>query len=217
LVPRIDDYGPGRPFVGFLSMDHKLRHRVGESGTGPDLESWLGAGSPPIYFGFGSMPVIDHDGVLSMISEAASALGQRALVCAGWSNFHQGSRALASPHIRLVSTLDHDAVLTRCGAAVHHGGAGTTAACALGGLPALVYSVLADQPFWGRRLEDLGVGAHLGYADLSARTLVSGLGRLLDEAVQARAARLGEVLRSEQPSVPRAADLIEAAAARMRC
>ena len=194
-------------------MDDQLRARVGESGTAADLDNWLRAGNPPIYFGFGSMPVIDQDGVLAMISEAAGILGHRALGCAGWTNFDQGSRGLESPHIRLVNAVDHDAVLTRCQAAVHHGGAGTTAACTRAGLPALVYSVLADQPFWGRRLEDLGVGAHLRYGELSAHNMVTGLSRLLDGAVQARAAHLGKVLRSEQPSAPGAVDLIEAAAA----
>jgi UDP:flavonoid glycosyltransferase YjiC (YdhE family) len=60
--------------------------------------------------------------------------------------------------VRVVGNLDHDSVLGRCRAAVHHGGAGTTAASLQAGLPTVVCSVFADQPFWGTRVVDNGVG-----------------------------------------------------------
>ena len=43
--------------------------------------SWIAAGTPPIYFGFGSIPVESPADTLAMISEACAELGERALVC----------------------------------------------------------------------------------------------------------------------------------------
>ena len=65
-----------RPFVGALTM---------ELPTDADDEvlSWIAAGTPPIYFGFGSMPVQSPADTVAMISEACTQLGERALICTG--------------------------------------------------------------------------------------------------------------------------------------
>ena len=69
-----------RPFVGALTM---------ELATDADDEvaSWIAAGTPPIYFGFGSIPVESPADTVAMISAACAQLGERALICAGWSDF----------------------------------------------------------------------------------------------------------------------------------
>ena len=45
---------------------------------------WIAAGPPPIYFGFGSIPVESPADTLATISAACAQLGERALVCYGW-------------------------------------------------------------------------------------------------------------------------------------
>jgi vancomycin aglycone glucosyltransferase len=46
---------------------------------------------------------------------------------------------------------------------VHHGGAGTTTTAARAGAPQMVLPQMADQPYWARRVADLGIGtAHDG-------------------------------------------------------
>jgi vancomycin aglycone glucosyltransferase len=47
-----------------------------------DVEAFLAAGEPPVYFGFGSMPVAD--GTSRLLIEAARAAGRRAIVSRGW-------------------------------------------------------------------------------------------------------------------------------------
>ena len=43
-------------------------------------------------------------------------------------------------------------------AVVHHGGAGSTAAGLRAGVPTIVVPFMTDQPFWGKRVYELGVG-----------------------------------------------------------
>ncbi len=67
-----------RPFVGALTMELP-------TDADEEVASWIAAGTPPIYFGFGSIPVESPADTVAMISAACAQLGERALVCAGWS------------------------------------------------------------------------------------------------------------------------------------
>jgi len=58
-----------------------------------------------------------------MITGVARRLGVRALIGAGWSGRSAGVRDATT---FITERVDHDLVLSRCRAAVHHGGAGTT-------------------------------------------------------------------------------------------
>ena len=69
-----------RPFVGTLTMELT-------TDADDEVASWIAAGTPPICFGFGSMPVESPADTVAMISAACAQLGERALVCAGWSDF----------------------------------------------------------------------------------------------------------------------------------
>jgi UDP:flavonoid glycosyltransferase YjiC (YdhE family) len=59
---------------------------------------------------------------------------------------------------------------------------------------------MADQPYWGRRVAELGVGvAPLPRRKLSVAPLAERLEQLLgDRSIQARAAALGEQIRAER-------------------
>lgn len=205
IVPDVTDYGSEAPIVGFLRPSAQLRIRLGESGLDPDLRSWLDAGNPPVYFGFGSMPVLDTRATLAMIRAVVARRGLRAIVGAGWSRYDH----VDDEQVRLVGMVDHDSLLPRCLAAVHHGGAGTTAAALYAGIPAVVCSISYDQPFWGARLERLGVGAHLRFRDVDADTLGGALDRVLQPTPRERARRLGELLHGDGDAAMRTVDLLE--------
>lgn len=211
LVPHLD-WGPRRPLVGFLSLDDELRAALGETGLDPALAAWFDAGDPPVLFGFGSMPVRDPAAVVAMITEVSRALGIRALISAGWGRLE--ALEPDSPAVTVVGALDHGAVLPRCVAAVHHGGAGTLAASLGAGIPTVVCSVFADQPFWGARLVDAGVGAHLRFRDLDRARLEEALRSVLTPEVRDAAARLGPRLRTGADAAREAADRVEAVAQR---
>ncbi len=64
LVPRPADWGPGQHLVGPAPPDADLQARLGETAVPAGLDDWLDSGSPPVYFGFGSMPVLNPRGLL---------------------------------------------------------------------------------------------------------------------------------------------------------
>jgi UDP:flavonoid glycosyltransferase YjiC (YdhE family) len=67
-----------RPFVGALTMQLPTE-------ADDEVASWIAAGKPPIYFGFGSTPVQTPDETVAMIAAACAELGERALIYSGGS------------------------------------------------------------------------------------------------------------------------------------
>jgi UDP:flavonoid glycosyltransferase YjiC (YdhE family) len=208
IVPGINDYGEHRPFVGFFIPTEEDRRAFGETTLSADLDAWLSAGDAPAYFGFGSMPVRDPQAAVRMIEQATQHLGLRALISAGWSELEQSNDS--NGRVRVVGALNHDAVMPRCRLAVHHGGSGTTAASVTAGLPTLVCSVFADQPFWGKQLARLGAGAHLRFESLTVAKLERALRRILRPEATQRARALASAMTSQPNAAARAAALIEA-------
>ncbi|MFJ3406523.1 glycosyltransferase [Promicromonospora sp. NPDC090134] len=235
LAPGLaDEWGPRRPLTGFLALDAAARARLGEAGAGSGgsldgldagLDAWLDDGEPPVYVGFGSMPVADPAALLAAVDAACADLGVRALVSAGWNDFSGaagpgGPGGAAGPggsggsgpdgkRVRVVGAVDHAAVLPRCRAAVHHGGAGTTAAALRAGLPAVVGWYSADQPMWGDLLRGAGVGVARRASTLTQPGVLAGaLAEVLDDATAARAAALGARLVPPDEAVAAAADAI---------
>lgn len=205
VVPKPSDWPASHRLTGMVGLSSSTRAAVGESAP-PGLADFLDAGPPPVFFGFGSMPVLDPAAMLQVVDDVAADLGVRALVGAGWSAYD----GAAAGRVFVAAAFDHDTWLPRCRAAVHHGGCGTTHAVLRAGLPAVVCSFLTDQPFWARQLVRLGVGAHVPFARLSRARLTAALLTVLDDAAAARARALAPVLRAEDGAAV-AASAIEAA------
>jgi sterol 3beta-glucosyltransferase len=58
----------------------------------------------------------------------------------------------------VVDDLSYPELFDRVTAVVHHGGAGTTALGLRHGRPSMAIPAIADQFFWGHRMQALGVG-----------------------------------------------------------
>lgn len=187
------DWPPGLRPLGFLQPWPELRAQFGDVGIPAELGSWLEAGPPPVFFGFGSMPVLDPGAMLDTIRATLNNLGARGIVAAGWSELNEAG----DESLFIVDEVDHQSLLPRCAAAVHHGGAGTTAASLTAGTPTLICSVLADQPFWGARCRSLGIGDTLPFTKLDTRRLTEDLRTVLDPQVSVRAKEVGARLAEE--------------------
>jgi UDP:flavonoid glycosyltransferase YjiC (YdhE family) len=188
-----------RPFVGTLTL---------ESSTDADEEvaSWIAAGTPPIFFGFGSIPVESPADTLAMIGAACAQLGERALVGAGWSDF---SNVPHFEHVKVVGAVNFAAIFPACRAVVHHGGAGTTAAGLRAGVPTLILWMLDVQVIWGAAVKRLKVGTARRFSSTTEKSLVADLRRILAPQYVARAREIATRMAKPAESVAAAADLVE--------
>jgi vancomycin aglycone glucosyltransferase len=117
------------------------------------LEQFLAAGDPPLYFGFGSMRAAAETSQL--LIGTARTLGRRAILVRGWGAIDAVD---AGDDILAIGDVNHERLLPRVAAVVHHGGAGTTTAAARAGRPQVIVPHLYDQFYWAHRVETLGVG-----------------------------------------------------------
>jgi len=192
-------WGGQRPFVGALTM-------ALPTDSDEDVLAWIAGGSPPIFFGFGSIPVDSPAETLTMIASACSQLGERALVCAGWSDFSGGSRF---DHVKVVGAVNYATVFPACRALVHHGGAGTTAASLRAGVPTLILWMADVQVVWGAAIKRLKVGTSRRFSTTTEKTLVADLRTILDPHYLARAREMAGQMTSPADSVRAAADRVE--------
>ncbi|OBH97914.1 glycosyltransferase [Mycobacterium sp. E2733] len=189
-----------RPFVGALTMGLT-------TGADDDVVSWIAAGTPPICFGFGSMPVESPAEAIEMISSACAELGERALICAGWSDF---SDIRHGEHVKVVGGVNYAAIFPACRAVVHHGGSGTTAASLRAGVPTLILAMDVNQMLWGACVKRLKVGSSRRFSSTTRKSLVADLRRILAPEYTTRARELATRMTTPAESVASAADAVEA-------
>lgn len=188
-----------RPFLGALTMELP-------TDADDEVASWIATGTPPIYFGFGSVPVESAADTVAMIGAACAQLGERALVCSAGSDF---SHVPHFEHVKVVGEVNHAAVFPACRAVVHHGGAGTTAAGLRAGVPTLILWTAADQPQWGIQVKRLKVGTARRFSSTTRQSLVEDLRTVLAPQYVARAREFGTRMTRPDESVAAAADLVE--------
>ena len=189
-----------RPFVGTLSM-----------GLSTDIDdevaAWISAGTPPICFGFGSMPLESAADTVTMIGEVCAQLGERALICSGWTDYSEGPQF---DHVKVVGPVSYERIFPMCRAVVHHGGSGTTAAALRAGVPSLILWMAGDQPFWAAQLKRLRVGTGRRLISTKPEQLLSDLRQICTPEYEARARSLGARMIPRAESVSRACDHLEA-------
>jgi UDP:flavonoid glycosyltransferase YjiC (YdhE family) len=188
-----------RPFVGALAM-------ALSTDADEDVASWIAAGTPPICFGFGSVPVESPSDTLAMISAACAQLGERALVCSGSTDF---GKVPDREHVKVVGVVNYAAIFPACRAVVHHGGAGTLAAGLRAGIPQLVLWTLPDQPFFAAQLKRLKIGAGRRFSTTTQKSLVADLRRILAPQYVARAREIAPRITAPATSAAAAADQVE--------
>lgn len=163
-----------------------------------DLAAFLAAGPKPLYVGFGSMSDREAQAVTDLIVRAVAMSGRRAILATGWGGLV--ARAdIPADRLMIIDGAPHDWLFARVTAAIHHGGAGTTAAAVRAGIPSIVVPFFGDQPFWAWRLEQLGVAPpKLLRKIMTAEDLARAIARAGDPAMQARARELGRRVDAEQ-------------------
>jgi len=156
-----------------------------------ELEAFLEAGEPAVYFGFGSMRAPQD--VAQVMVETARALGRRAIVSRGWADWSLAEAA----DCLAIGEVNQAALFKRVAAVVHHGGAGTTTAAALAGAPQVVIPQHYDQHYWAQRIDRLGIGTAHAPGRPTAESLRSALDHTLRHDVAARAQVIASAVRRD--------------------
>ena len=178
----------------FTQTGYPLMARGGELSEG--LRRFLDLGAPPVYVGFGSVPIANRERLGRLLVEAAHLAGQRLVVSRGWAgigSLDHGDCCL------FVDDEPHSVLFPKVSAVIHHGGAGTVATAARAGVPQIVLPHVADQFLWRGQIVGLGLGPRapmlrMVSADSLARAMTATLTdptyrqRALEVAAQLRAA-----------------------------
>ena len=199
VVARPLDFSPWIHVTGNWFLDESDGYEPPE-----ELADFIGRargdGKKLVYVGFGSMVVENRAAITKTIVDSVLKADVRCIFSKGWSDRLQGPYDSAEiripPELIVIKSAPHDWLFNEIDAAVHHGGAGTTAASLRTGIPTVVKPFFGDQHFYGARVDDLGVGRCLDKFNTSV------FSRALwevthNERIIQKARELGEKIRSE--------------------
>lgn len=162
-----------------------------------ELDQFLRSGDKPVYIGFGSMPGPEPSEPLGEQLLAAVRVARlRAVVLAGSSGL---GRADTTDEVFVTEPVPHEWLLPQTRVAVHHCGAGTTAAALRAGVPSVPVPHLGDQAFWAGRLRRLGAATQpVRRRNLDPRRLAAAMNAATRDEHLLQAARgLARVLQAE--------------------
>ena len=153
-------------------------------------------GARALYIGFGSMSNRNPQEAANLIVKALELSKQRGIILSGWGGLQ---KADLPKSVFMVDSVPFSWLFPRVGAAVHHGGAGTTAFGFRSGIPSIIVPFFADQPFWGHLVAKLGVGPEpIPRKKLTVERLAKAIEKSLnDQKMRQRAADLGLKIQAE--------------------
>lgn len=191
VIPVPSDWDDSSIVTGFWFLEPARDWQPSSS-----LREFLESGTPPVYIGFGSMVNQDPNETAKMIISALERSGQRGIVGSGWSGIQDEH---VPDFVHIVESVPHSWLFPRMAAVVHHGGVGTTAAGLRAGVPSIITPFFGDQPYWGHRIFELGVGPKpVPKKKLDAEKLSNAISTAVsDGAMKENAAKLGSKIRSE--------------------
>ena len=150
IIPHPADWPNSVHVTGYFFLDTQTDWQPSS-----ELKTFLEAGDPPVYIGFGSMAGRNPEKLAILALEALAKSGQRGLLLTGWGGLRT---ELVPDNVFVLDAAPHNWLFPRMAAVVHHGGAGTTAEALRAGVPSVIVPFVLDQPFWGARIKALGLG-----------------------------------------------------------
>lgn len=134
LMPAPSDWNPNIHIVGSWSLPAPAAWLPPAA-----LTTFLTDGTPPVFFGFGSMPVTDPARMVQTLAEALRLTNLRGVLQAGWAGLEHTTENLIT-----IGDAPHEWLFSQMAAVVHHGGSGTTHSALSAGKPALIVPFVAD-------------------------------------------------------------------------
>lgn len=160
------------------------------------LETFLKNGTPPVFIGFGSMPVPEPQKTTTLLLDALAKSGQRGILQSGWANLGQDD---LPDQVFLLDYAPYTWLFPRMSVIVHHGGSGTAGLAIRSGRPSMVVPFTADQPFWGSRIRELGVGVEpIPFSKLTSDTLAAAIQSMVEnQAMQQKVQHMRDSMLGE--------------------
>lgn len=191
VLPKASDWGEHVHVTGYWFLDEENQFEPPD-----ELQTFLDASEPPVYVGFGSMAGKKPERVTRIVIEALQKTNIRGILASGWGGLSPDE---LPDSIMMIDHAPHDWLFPRVSAVVHHGGAGTTAAGLRAGKPTVICPFLVDQPFWGRRVYELGVGSKpISQKKLTAENLAAAIREVTtNPSIIQKAQEMGENIRAE--------------------
>ncbi len=206
VVPVPADWGRYVHVTGYWFSQDELWQPPAE------LVEFIDMGPPPVFFGFGSMPLKELQRILENILEALKAGRWRGIIHSGWAGLGQ---AELPDTVYLLDYAPYEWLFPRMASIVHHGGSGTTAQALRSGRPSLILPSVFDQYYWGKRIaflevgpEPIPIGRLMGRRSGSAH-LQSAVEQVTqEEEMEQRASDLGRKIKAED-GLGKAIEIIE--------
>jgi len=214
ISPRPTDWPPFVQVSGFCINQSFDDREISEA-----LVDFLEEGDPPVYIGFGSMPLPDVHNIVETFKVVMKKFGLRGIFCGGWteeleklrsSDHSDSDEKLKEKHKETdeseenfisIKGAPHEWLFPQCSIAIHHGGAGTSAASFRAGIPTIIFPVLemADQPYWAERAAELGLGPPQVYSitKFNEETLTHQIRCAKTDIITSRSKKMGKRLRKE--------------------
>lgn len=202
VLPKPSDWSEHLHVTGYCILDPQPDWQPTS-----ELEYFLQSGPPPVYIGFGSMSEKNPERLTRIAVRALELIGQRGVLLTGGGVI---PTVTSSANILYINDVPHSWLFPQMATVVHHGGAGTTAAGLLAGIPSLISPFQFDQFAWADRVEKLGIGLRLPESQkLTAEKLAQAIQTALtDSALRSRCAEFGKRIREEN-GVSKAVEVIE--------
>jgi sterol 3beta-glucosyltransferase len=191
IIPHPTDWPDSAHVTGYFFLDPPANWQ-----PSAELNAFLAAGAPPVAIGFGSMAGRKPEQLARLSLEALAKSGQRGLLLTGWGGLRT---ELVPENVFVVESAPHSWLFPRMAAVVHHGGAGTTAEGLRAGVPSVIVPFVLDQPFWGARVNALGLGPDpIPQKNLTADRLANAISiAVTDPDMRQRANAYGATIRAE--------------------
>jgi len=194
LIARPKDWAEQNDITGFLTIPESKRKNHGIDRHPAGLETWLKNGEPPVYIGFGSIPIPNPKLLSAILIELIAMTPYRFVFCQGWSALPNLPR-----HDKLftIRQANHEWLFPQCKTAIIHGGIGTIAATLKAGIPPVILSIFADQPLWGKIIADKNLGVHIPFKKLTTKKLSDAITATETFKLKQNASVIGERINRE--------------------
>mmetsp|Transcript_9452 Transcript_9452/g.10954 ORF Transcript_9452/g.10954 Transcript_9452/m.10954 type:complete len:514 (+) Transcript_9452:99-1640(+) len=219
LGGRPSDMNKETVLAGYPTLENTEDSNNKLVGVSNELRTFMKAGDPPAYIGFGSMCALDNKKIITLAVGALHKTGKRGVILAGWADLAPNmlddspelKKYAESGNILFQKSLPHDWLFPQCCCVVHHGGAGTTHSAMLGGSPSIIIPFYFDQNFFADRTVMLGMGQRLPSMvevtvdDLSAAITTA----TTDSAMISAAKKVRERLKDENGALKAAEAIVD--------